>query len=214
MKICYLPPAVATIIFDIDSTLYTNETYAFEQNDTLIRRLAQERGISYDECRHIIATFKKKWAATHNGKELSLGNIFIEFGIPIETSIAWRKELFMPEKYLQKDATLFKTLSNLKKKYKLICITNCPACIGKKTLEALGVANLIEDIIGLDTCGKSKPAQEPLLLAMQKTNTPAENCVSVGDRYDIDVALPLEMGMGGILVSGVSDVYMLSKILK
>jgi phosphoglycolate phosphatase/putative hydrolase of the HAD superfamily len=27
----------------------------------------------------------------------------------------------------------------------------------------------------------------------------------VGDRYDIDIAIPLELGMGGILVDGVED---------
>jgi phosphoglycolate phosphatase/putative hydrolase of the HAD superfamily len=27
----------------------------------------------------------------------------------------------------------------------------------------------------------------------------------VGDRYDIDLALPLEMGMGAILVDGAAD---------
>jgi phosphoglycolate phosphatase/putative hydrolase of the HAD superfamily len=39
-----------------------------------------------------------------------------------------------------------------------------------------------------------------------------ETCVSVGDRYDIDIALPLELGMGGILVDGVEDVYTLPEV--
>jgi phosphoglycolate phosphatase/putative hydrolase of the HAD superfamily len=36
--------------------------------------------------------------------------------------------------------------------------------------------------------------------------------VSIGDRCDIDIALPLELGMGGILVEGVEDVYALGEI--
>jgi phosphoglycolate phosphatase/putative hydrolase of the HAD superfamily len=40
-----------------------------------------------------------------------------------------------------------------------------------------------------------------------------ESCLSVGDRYDIDIALPLELGMGGILVDGVEDVYRLPELL-
>jgi phosphoglycolate phosphatase/putative hydrolase of the HAD superfamily len=35
----------------------------------------------------------------------------------------------------------------------------------------------------------------------------------VGDRYDIDIDLPLKLGMGGILVDGVKDVYKLPGIL-
>jgi phosphoglycolate phosphatase/putative hydrolase of the HAD superfamily len=42
----------------------------------------------------------------------------------------------------------------------------------------------------------------------------AKNCVSVGDRYDIDLALPLELGMGGILVDGVSDVCRLPQVFE
>jgi phosphoglycolate phosphatase/putative hydrolase of the HAD superfamily len=38
-------------------------------------------------------------------------------------------------------------------------------------------------------------------------------CIAIGDRYDIDIALPLELGMGGILVDGVEEVYKLPEIL-
>ncbi len=66
---------------------------------------------------------------------------------------------------------------------------------------------------GLDTCGVSKPHREPFLLAAEKSGVLAENCLSVGDRYDIDIALPLELGMGGILADGVRDVYKLPGLL-
>jgi phosphoglycolate phosphatase/putative hydrolase of the HAD superfamily len=39
-------------------------------------------------------------------------------------------------------------------------------------------------------------------------------CISIGDRYDIDLALPLKLGMGGILVDGVSDVYRLPAVFE
>ncbi|GHU60966.1 hypothetical protein FACS189445_2140 [Spirochaetia bacterium] len=43
---------------------------------------------------------------------------------------------------------------------------------------------------------------------------PLTACVSIGDRYDIDLLLPLELGMGGILVDGVEDVYKVPGILE
>ena len=52
-----------------------------------------------------------------------------------------------------------------------------------------------------------------LHLAAQMTGAALEECLSVGDRYDIDLALPLELGMGAILVSGVEEVYTLEEIL-
>jgi phosphoglycolate phosphatase/putative hydrolase of the HAD superfamily len=61
---------------------------------------------------------------------------------------------------------------------------------------------------------KSKPASEPYLLAAQAAGTPPAACVSVGDRYDVDLAVPLALGMGAILVVGVEDVYALPDVIK
>lgn len=209
-----IPQNLKTIIFDIDSTLYTNEAYAIEQVDVQIRYIAKKLGITNREARNRISEARRKWKNEHDGKKISLGNILTHFGIPIEESVKMRKELLNPEKYLKKDETLFKVLSRLKQKYKLICVTNNPVLPARKTLSVLGIENLIPEVIGLDTCGKSKPANEPFLLAAKKTSSKPEECLSVGDRYDMDISLPLELGMGGILVSGVRDVYKLPEILK
>ena len=45
-------------------------------------------------------------------------------------------------------------------------------------------------------------------MALQKMGVEAKNCVAVGDRFNIDIELPVKMGMGGILVDGVEDVYL------
>ena len=125
-----------------------------------------------------------------------------------------RRSLLEPADFLSKDERLISVLEELSKDYRLICVTNNPVLPARKTLEAIGISDLIPEIVGLDTCGKSKPAQEPFEKALSLTNSRPEECLAVGDRYDMDIALPLEMGMGGILVSGVCDVYELPKVLK
>ena len=213
MKTYNLPDHASCLIFDIDSTLYTCPEYAAEQIDCQVRHFADLRGISHEEGRAMVADFRKKYAEEHNGKRISLGNLFTNFGIPIEESIAWRTELVHPEEYLKRDEKMISVLSELKKNYHLICVTNNPLAPAIKTLEVLGIDQLIEKTIGLDTCMKSKPARENLLLAAETAGVPVNECISIGDRYDIDLALPLEMGMGGILVSGAEEVYQLPSIL-
>ncbi len=207
MKIYKIPENLRAFIFDIDSTLYSNSAYAFEQVDCQVRQFAKERGITADEARRMVADYRKKFAEEHNGSKVSLGNTLLAFGVPIEQSVQWRRELLEPADFLCKDEQLIQTLKNLKSKYKLICVTNNPVLPARKTLEALGVSEFFSEIVGLDTCFKSKPAVEPFQTALNLLNEKAENCVAVGDRYDMDIALPLEMGMGGILVSGVEEVY-------
>ena len=213
MKICRLPEKIKTIIFDIDSTLYTNGAYVSHQSEVQLRRFAKVRGISEEEALTIFDDYRSEWSKTHGGQKISESNTFAALGIPIETTVAWRNELIEPADFLSRDEKLFAVLQTLKKSCALVCVTNNPIGIGCKTLCALGVEGCIETVIGLDTFGKSKPAKEPFEEAARRTGAKIEECLSVGDRYDIDIALPLEMGMGGILVDGVSDMYELEKVL-
>ncbi len=214
IKIFKIPQNLKTIIFDIDSTLYTSPAYAFEQVDVQLRYWAKKRGITAREARNEISEFRKNWSKQHDGKKISLGNTLKNFGVTIQKSVEMRKNLLEPANFLSRDEKLIETIKILKQKYKIICVTNNPVLPARKTLDALGISELIPKIIGLDTSGKSKPALEPFQLALDETGSKAEECLSVGDRYDMDLSLPLEMGMGAILVGGVSDVYLLPEILK
>lgn len=213
MKTYNLPQTIKAIIFDIDSTLYTSAKYAFEQVDCQVREFARLRGISNDEARKMVSDYRKQYAAEHEGSKVSLGNTLLSFGIPIEQSVEWRKQLLEPKDFLSYDKNLVFQLQLLSKKYKLICVTNNPVLPARKTLEAIGISSFFNEIVGLDTCFKSKPAKEPFAKALEILCCDSNECVAVGDRYDLDIALPLEMGMGGVLVNGVEDVYNLFDIL-
>lgn len=206
MNFYSIPKKIKTFIFDIDGTLYTSPEFVAEQVDVQIRHYAHLNGISEDSAREMIESYRKKWSAEHGGKKISLGNTFPAFGVDIETSIKWRNELLMPEKFLSPDLNLRHFLLELKKSFNLICVTNNPVKAARRTLDAVGISDVIPNVIGLDTCMKSKPAKEMLELAAKKTSSKFSECVSVGDRFDIDIALPLELGMGGILVDGAQDV--------
>ncbi len=202
-----LPANPKTLIFDIDSTLYTNAAYAFEQIDCQVRQFARDRGITADEARKMVADYRAQFAAANNGKKISLGNILLAFGIPIEQSVEWRKTLMEPADFLKHDERLIQTLRALQQHFNLICVTNNPVFTARKTLDAIGISEFFPDIVGLDTCLKSKPAVEPFMKACELTNSTPQQCIAIGDRYDMDIALPLELGMGGILVTGVEEIY-------
>lgn len=214
MKLYKIPKNLKTIIFDIDGTLYTNQAFVLEQVDVQIRHFADLNGMSHQEAREKIAAYRKQWGHEHGGKKISLGNTFTAFGVDIETSINWRNSLLHPEEYLGQDAELRTVLESLGKKYELICVTNNPVDAARRTLCAIGIDKTLPRIIGLDTCKKSKPAREVLELAASQTGASFEECLSVGDRYDIDLALPLELGMGAVLVDGAEDVKKLPYLIE
>jgi phosphoglycolate phosphatase/putative hydrolase of the HAD superfamily len=207
MKVYQLPKNPAALLFDMDSTLYTHDEYAFSQIDLPIRKLAALRGKTFNEMQKAIRQYRDEWAAQNPGKRISLGNTFKAFGVSIEESIQWREMLYEPERYLTRDPRLCETLAPLAAAYKLAVVTNNPVSVARRTLACLGVDDLIPVIVGLDTCKVSKPHEAPFRKAAELCGAPVNACVSIGDRYEIDISLPLEMGMGGILVDGVEDVY-------
>lgn len=212
MKIFRLPASPRAILFDLDSTLYTHPEYAAFQNDVLVRELARIRGVDETLVRAQIETVRDRIGA-ETGKVTSLGNAMAELGVDIPTSVAWRKRLIKPEDWLSRDEKLAEALSILASRFALAVVTNNPGSVGRNALRALGVEDCFRAVVGLDDTMISKPAREPFESAARLLGLPAADCVSVGDRYDVDLAVPLELGMGAILVDGVEDVYRLPVLL-
>jgi len=200
------------VLFDMDNTLYTHDEYARTQIDLPVERLAQLRGKTFEEMNAQISEYRKNWAATHGGKAISLGNTLLAFGVSIEETVIWRKELYRPEDYLVTDKKLHSVLEKLASRFTLAVVTNNPVSVAQRTFSVLGVDDILQKIVGLDTCYRSKPDKIILEKAAEICNVEPQNCISVGDRYDIDIALPLELGMGAVLVDGVDDVYTLADL--
>ena len=212
MKVFRLPAQIKALVFDMDLTLYSNPEYGQYQIDSLVEKLGVIRGLSFDEMNLEVESERKAWELSHNGKKPSLSNILMNYGISMEENIRWRQEIYEPERFINEDKLLRETLEKLSHFFVLGIVTNNPVLVALKTLAALGVGEHFPFIVGLDTCMTAKPHKKPFLKFSELSGCPSETCVSIGDRYDIDLDIPLEMGMGGILVDGVEDVYRLPGI--
>jgi len=211
MRVIRLPKNPRALLFDIDSTLYTYPEYSAFQNDVLIQELARFKGESIEDIRAAVYAARAK-ISERTGQATSLGNAMAELGLSIQTSVAWRERLICPQAWLRRDEKLLTALLLLAERYSLAVVTNNPRAVGLESLKALGVHACFPVVVGLDDTMVSKPDREPFELAAQHLDAPAGACVSIGDRYDIDIAIPLELGMGAILVDGVEDVYSLPGI--
>jgi phosphoglycolate phosphatase/putative hydrolase of the HAD superfamily len=212
----------------MDGTLYTDAEYLASQTELLLCRLAQFHGKSREAMGAELDAYRAAWErerrAGAGGEKLSLANAFRAFGISIGENARWREELYRPERYLAEDRRLREALLRLSGKkaaspeasrrgggYLLSLLTNNPVSVARRTLRCLGVEDCFSAVTGLDSLMMSKPRRA--LFCRASLGLPPERCVSIGDRYEFDIALPLDMGMGGILVDGVEDVYALPDLL-
>ncbi|MDR1802133.1 MAG: HAD family hydrolase [Treponema sp.] len=213
MKVYRLPSRIRALAFDMDLTLYTNAEYGQYQIDSLVERFRQSRELSVDEMNAQVEEARETWAYFHNGRKPSLSNVLSVLGIEMEEIVRWREQLFTPGKFIKKDKRLKNTMWKLSRHYALGVVTNNPVLVARKTLSALGVLKFFPIVVGLDTCMTPKPHEKPFIEFSALSGCPPETCVSIGDRYDIDLDIPLKLGMGAILVDGVEDVYQLPGVL-
>ena len=211
MKFFNLPAVIKALAFDMDLTLYTNHDYAKYQIDILVQKLGEMQGLSFDDMKREVEESRVR--LSKNRKALSFSKILNSYGINTEKIASWRNELLEPERFIQKDFRLKETLNKLSETYFLGLVTNNPVLVALKTLKALGVEEYFPIIVGLDTCLTSKPHKKPYKKFLELSSCAVETCVSIGDRYDVDLDIPIKMGMGGILVDDVEDVYKLPGIL-
>ncbi len=208
MRILAIGAEPAALIFDLDSTLYTDPEYAAFQEDVLVARLGRELGLTLEAAAARIEALRTERSNAGLGKT-SLGRLFAELGIDIATSVRWREECIEPAEWLHRDAKLDRALGLLSERYALALATNNPRLVGEKSLKALGVRSRFAVLVGLDDTLRSKPAREPFQETARRLGVEASRCVSIGDRFDVDLAPALDLGMGAILVDGVEDVYSL-----
>ncbi len=213
MKVYHLEYPISGVIFDIDGTLYRDTDYLRAQTDVLVRRLGKHLGLSEDEAGRVVEERRRRIAEEHEGRRPSLGNTFAALGVDIATSVLWREELLVPERYLREDRELQRTLDDLSTRLTLCALTNNPSSTGRRTLRALGVEARFTAVIGLDHTLRSKPDPAPFRAAMETLGMVPNRVAAVGDRYEIDLETPLTMGLGAVLVESMDDVYALPDLL-
>ncbi len=198
--------AVKALIFDMDGTLYENPDYYRFQENSQVERLAGFLGISAKEAAERLGAARQ--ARRSAGlPPTSMANHFLALGADMPSVIRWREEALTPGEWLTPDPRLDTTLGLLAGRFRLALLTNNPRSVGLASLQALGVAPRFEQVIGLDDTAKSKPSIEPFEIVCRSLRLPFGVCVSIGDRRDVDIEPALRLGMGGILVRSVREVY-------
>jgi phosphoglycolate phosphatase/putative hydrolase of the HAD superfamily len=213
VKVLRLPDTILALIFDLDGTLYTNPAYGKFQETSQVARLALFLGVSEAQAQALLDDSREALRLRGQPKT-SMANHFLGLGVGMEDIVAWREEAIVPRDWLVPNPRLDAVLAQLGEDFRLAILTNNPRGVGRANLEALGVAERFELVVGLDDSFESKPARAPFLAVCARLGLEPESCVSIGDREDVDLATPLDLGMGAILVDGVEDVYRLPEILR
>lgn len=212
MKTFQLPQSPKGLIFDMDGTLYTDDAYIRHQNDVMVGQLAKIKSWTIAQAVEEVENLRQQFTERNNGRKPALGTVITELGIPMAVGIEWRTSFIKPENFLKANLRLTETIKGLAAKYRLAIITNNTVAIATRTLSILEILEFFPVIIGLDSTGAVKPDPKAFRMAGESLGCIFSKIVSIGDRMAIDIEPALSLGMGGVLVDGVEDVYTLPSL--
>jgi len=161
------------IIFDLDETLYADSSLR-QRREQFILDFLGEKKEEYLE-------LKKSEGTITSLKKLGISkNIFYSLIEKVELD-------------LKKDEKLREIIKKLKRKFEIIVLSNVSKNLVKKTLEKIGIIDLIDDYYGADCFSQQKPCVECFFMVRKKD-------ICIGNNYEKDLEVPKSMGAITILI--------------
>lgn len=182
------------IIFDLDDTLYVSPELRQQRKDAILKFLGERKNEFYE--------LNKSFGTIESLKKLGIGQEQF-FNLMNEVPIN-----------LEQDEELIRILIKLKEKYSLIVLSNSSTFCVKKSLEKLGISEIIDKFYSAEDFSNSKPAEECFSMV-------EKGDICVGNSFRKDLMIPKQKGATTIFIGGkhpesdfqIENIYELEKII-
>ena len=183
-----------TIIFDLDNTLYPEESYVKSGFKAVASYLSKKYNCDFEE------VFSKAMNIfSEDGRGKIFDRLIEEFKLKESVStLVYIYRYHFPEIYLYPDS--IPLLDTLKNNYKLALITDGRAFVQKRKVDALNIADYFDVIIYTDVLGDKywKPSVEPYKLVLDMLDADVKDVCYIGDDSYKDFKAPKILGMKSI----------------
>lgn len=200
---------IRAIVFDLDGTLYADEGFAREIFRAVCEYAASIRGISAEDAEALVKETRDRLSAIH-GSEATLTSVCRELGGDVAGFHRAITPKVHPEAFLRKDERVVELLGKLATRFDLYVYTNNNAELTSRILSTLGISGLFRRVFTIEDYRQPKPDRAVLEKLYSDIGRAPDECLFVGDRFDVDLRLPAEMGSAVFLVGGVMELLNLT----
>jgi putative hydrolase of the HAD superfamily len=191
---------VTTLIFDLDGTLYANSDLGKAINLSACEYLAEAKGMKVAEAENLIKKTKRQLSAA-SGFDTTLSRACMELGVDIRDLHRRFAAEIDPFHYLRVDGRVVELLKMLGERYALYIYTNNNRSLSERVMAAIGVAGMFRKVFTIEDSWRPKPDRQTLEGILTGIGVCPEECLFVGDRYDVDLRLPAAMGCAVFLAT-------------
>lgn len=207
-----MPSDIKALVFDLDGTLYVSSSLGMEIARAASRYITDLKGIEPDEAGRLISATRKRLAAK-SGFEATLSMVCLELGGDLrELHHRFASEI-RPEDYLVQDKRVVELMIMLGRRFSLFIYTNNNLTLSAAIILILGLEGLFGQVFTIEESWRPKPDQEALLDIYRRIGRTPDECLFVGDRYDVDLRLPAELGSAVCLVNSTGELFHLCTLM-
>jgi putative hydrolase of the HAD superfamily len=199
-------------VFDLDGTLYVNNDLGREIHLCACRYIGELKGTGVTESGELIRATRKR-LTTESGFDSSLSHACMELGGDLrELHRRFTLEI-RPERFLSPDDRVIRLLQSLGSRFDLSIYTNNNRILSNLIMELIGVAGLFRQVLTIEDSWLPKPDRDALEWVYRTIGRRPDECLFIGDRYDIDLRLPAAMGSTVFLAASVEELLPLNKLM-
>jgi putative hydrolase of the HAD superfamily len=200
------------LIFDLDGTLYVNRPLGREILLSASRYIAVLQKITVEEAEFLIVETRNR-LSEESGLDTPMSRACEELGGNLRELHCHFAEEIRPELFLDRDERVVELLKFLGSRFELYIYTNNNRRLTSAIMDILGIAGLFKQVFTIEDFWLAKPDQRALSGVLGQIGREPEECLFVGDRYDIDLRLPAEIGCTVFLVGSVEELFPLCKLM-
>ena len=200
------------IIFDLDGTLYVDRELGWEIHQSACRTIARVRGVPLSRAEELLKETKERLVA-ELGYRVSLTRTCTELGADIPELHRRFCEEITPEAFLQQDDRVVELLKRLGTRYELYLYTNNNLCLANRIMRLIGIEGMFRRVYSIEDSWRPKPDRRVLEEMLREIGCRPDECLFVGDRYDVDLMVPREMGAQVFLSASVEELLTLEDVV-
>jgi putative hydrolase of the HAD superfamily len=200
------------IVFDLDGTLYVCDRFAAEIQDAAAEYIGGVKGVSREEAAELMATARQR-LAEESGTVQTLSTVCRELGGSVRELHGYFERTLRPEACLARDERVIRLLEGLAAQFSLYIYTNNNRVLTTRIMDYLGLSGLVRGIFTIDDTWRGKPDDGMVNRVLEEIGLAPHETLFVGDRYDIDLRVPEQLGCPVYLSQSLEQLLRLKELL-
>ena len=200
------------IVFDLDGTLYVCDRFAAAIQDAAAVYIAGLNGISHAEAGLLMAATRSR-LTEENGTVQTLSAVCTELGGSVQELHRFFESTLRPEAYLVRDERVIRLLERLAERFSLYIYTNNNRVLTTRITNYLGLEGIVSGIFTIDDTWCGKPDEGMVIRLLEKIRLAPNEVLFVGDRYDVDLRVPDQLGCPVYLSQNLEQLLRLENLL-